>query len=205
MCANDGQLPPDPPWRVWLLMAGRGFGKTRAGAEAVSGLARLNPEARIALVAATIGEAERVMIHGPSGLFAVSERGEDLVYYPSRGLIEFASGATGHLYSGANPDGLRGPQHHFAWCDELAKWAYPQAAWDNLMLGPEARRGRGRDRHDDAAADRAAACAGGRGPARSGAVAGPKTIRRIWPVSSSPTSAPATAARGSGGRSWTGS
>jgi phage terminase large subunit-like protein len=133
--AHRGQMPPPGEWRVWLLLAGRGFGKTRAGAEWVSALARARPDAVIALVGATPGEVERVMIRGPSGLMAVARAEEDLVFYPSRGRVEFASGATAHVYSGANPDGLRGPEHDFAWCDELAKWAYPAATWDNLMLG----------------------------------------------------------------------
>jgi phage terminase large subunit-like protein len=140
--AHDGQMPPDPStgsggpgWRVWLMMAGRGFGKTRAGAEYVSAMARANGDLRIALVAATQSEVERVMVHGESGLMAVARFDEDLLWYPTRGLVEFASGARAFAYSGANPEGLRGPQHHIAWCDELAKWAYPQATWDNLMLG----------------------------------------------------------------------
>jgi len=139
--AHDGQMPPEGEWRVWLMLAGRGFGKTRAGAEWVSALAREYPGAAIALVGATPAEVERVMIRGPSGLFKVARAAEDLLFYASRGLVEFASGATAHVYSGANPDGLRGPEHDFAWCDELAKWAYPQASWDNLMLGLRAGEG----------------------------------------------------------------
>ena len=134
--AHDGQLAPDGDWRTWLMMAGRGFGKTRAGAEWVSALARqFGAGLRIALVGATPAEVERVMVKGKSGLFAVAGADEDLLWYPSRGLVEFASGAQAFAYSGANPEGLRGPEHHFAWCDELAKWAYPEATWDNLMLG----------------------------------------------------------------------
>jgi phage terminase large subunit-like protein len=133
--AHDGQEPPEGAWRVWLMLAGRGFGKTRAGAEWVSALARENPGAIIALVGATPAEAERVMIRGPSGLMSVARAGEDLLYYPSRGLVEFASGARAFVYSGANPDGLRGPQHDFGWCDEMAKWCHPTAAFDNLMMG----------------------------------------------------------------------
>ena len=134
--AHDGQLPPDGAWRTWLMMTGRGFGKTRAGAEWVSELARRGgPGLRIALVGATPAEVERVMVKGESGLIAVARAEEDLLWYPTRGLVEFSSGAQAFVYSGANPDGLRGPQHHFAWCDELAKWAYPEATWDNLMLG----------------------------------------------------------------------
>ena len=134
--AHDGQLPPQGEWRTWLMLAGRGFGKTRAGAEMVSELARRGGERlRIALVGATPAEVERVMVLGESGLFAVSRFDEDLLWIPSRGLVMFASGAQAFAYSGANPEGLRGPEHHVAWCDELAKWAYPEATWDNLMLG----------------------------------------------------------------------
>jgi len=133
--AHEGQLPPDGPWRTWLMMAGRGFGKTRAGAEWVSEATRVDGSLRIALVAATIAEVERVMVRGASGLMTVARHDEDLIWYPARGLVEFASGARAFAYSGANPEGLRGPEHHLAWCDELAKWAHPQATWDNLMLG----------------------------------------------------------------------
>lgn len=133
--AHDGQLPPEGDWRIWLMLAGRGFGKTRAGAEWVSALARWRPDARIALVGATPAEVEKVMIRGTSGLMTVARAEEDVAFYPTRGRVEFSSGATAHVYSGANPDGLRGPEHDFAWCDELAKWAYPEATFDNLMLG----------------------------------------------------------------------
>ncbi|HYD13191.1 MAG TPA: terminase family protein [Allosphingosinicella sp.] len=133
--AHDGQMAPPGEWRVWLMLAGRGFGKTRAGAEWVSALARERPAARFALVGATPAEVERVMIRGTSGLFAVARAAEDVIFYSTRGLVEFASGATAQVYSGANPDGLRGPEHDFAWCDELAKWCHPEATWRNLMLG----------------------------------------------------------------------
>jgi phage terminase large subunit-like protein len=134
--AHAGQLAPAGAWRTWAIMAGRGFGKTRAGAEWVSGIAREGGEGlRIALVGANSDEVERVMIRGESGLIAVSRFDEDVIWIQSRGLVQFASGAQAFVFSGANPDGLRGPQHHFAWCDELAKWAYPEATFDNLMLG----------------------------------------------------------------------
>jgi len=133
--AHEGQQQPQrPDWRVWLIRAGRGFGKTRAGAEWVSAQARANPGLRIALVGATIAEVEAVMVRGASGLMAVAKADEDVLFYPTRGRVEFASGALGFAYSGANPDKLRGPEHHVAWCDELAKWEYPEATWDNLML-----------------------------------------------------------------------
>ena len=132
--AHAQQRPQRPDWRVWLIQAGRGFGKTRAGAEWVSAQARANPQLRIALVGATAAEVEAVMVRGRSGLMAVAHAEETMLYYPTTGLVEFESGARAFAYSGANPDKLRGPEHHIAWCDELAKWARPDATWDNLLL-----------------------------------------------------------------------
>ncbi len=172
----DGQEPPPltpsgEPWRTWVIMAGRGFGKTRAGAEWVlamtrgegdqpeqarhgskshvvgrgggrAGRARSSPELapansgrRIALVAATVDEARSVMVEGPSGILACARPGEILEWSPARRTIVFKSGAQAFLYSGASPNSLRGPEHDFAWCDELAKWRHPQATWDNLSFG----------------------------------------------------------------------
>jgi phage terminase large subunit-like protein len=90
---------------------------------------------RIALVAATVDEARRVMVEGASGLLACARAGEIADWSRSRGELVFASGAVATLYSGANPESLRGPQHHLAWCDELAKWRHAEAAWDMLALG----------------------------------------------------------------------
>jgi phage terminase large subunit-like protein len=133
--AHDGQEEPTGDWRVWLMIAGRGFGKTRAGAEWVSARARETPGGRIALVGATIDDAVKVMVQGESGLQAVARTGETVRWMPSRGEVHFASGAVGFVYSGERPEALRGPQHHFGWCDEIAKWAHPDRGWDNLMLG----------------------------------------------------------------------
>ena len=90
---------------------------------------------RIALVAATIDEARAVMVEGPSGILSCAGPNEIADWLPSRHLLRFASGAEATLYSGASPNALRGPQHHFAWCDELAKWRHPLATWDMLQLG----------------------------------------------------------------------
>jgi phage terminase large subunit-like protein len=146
--AHGGQIEPDhaqggEPWRVWAIVAARGFGKTRAGAEWVWARAREDGNARIALVAATIDEVVRVMVEGESGLLALARRGERPRWIPSKRVLRFPSGAQAHVYSAERPEALRGPQHHFAWCDELAKWprltgtgqAKAQTAWDNLMLG----------------------------------------------------------------------
>ncbi|HKR25463.1 MAG TPA: terminase family protein [Allosphingosinicella sp.] len=129
------EVPESGDWRVCLMFGGRGFGKTRAGAEWVSQLARDHPGAQIALVAANLGEARRVMVEGPSGLLAVARPGEELLWEPSLRRLEFESGAVAFVYSGADGDSLRGAQHHFAWCDELAKWKEARDAWNNLMLG----------------------------------------------------------------------
>jgi phage terminase large subunit-like protein len=91
---------------------------------------------RIALVAATADEARRVMIEGPSGLLAVAgHKGERPRFEPSLRRLTFPGGSEATLYSGAHPEALRGPEHHFAWCDELAKWRHPKATWDMLQLG----------------------------------------------------------------------
>lgn len=132
---NDGQREPEGDWRIWLIQAGRGFGKTRAGAEWVSEIARTTPGARIALVAATMADGQRVMIEGPSGLIAVARDHEPVRWVRERRELRFASGAVAMLYSAEAGEELRGPEHHFAWCDELAKWRRGEAAWDNLMLG----------------------------------------------------------------------
>jgi len=135
--AHKGQLPPDGDgWRVWLMMAGRGFGKTRAGAEWVHALASAKRGVRIALVGATIHEARSIMVEGVSGLLRVARlNGEQLKWEPSLGKLRWRNGSEAQLFSGENPDGLRGPEHDFAWADELAKWAQPEAAWHNLQMG----------------------------------------------------------------------
>jgi phage terminase large subunit-like protein len=135
---HEGQEAPAGEWRVWVALCGRGFGKTRAGAEWVSEFARSHPGASIALVAATSDEARRVMVEGRrSGLLAVAraQEREKMLWEPSRNRLVFASGAEAFLYSGAHGEGLRGAEHHIAWCDELAKWKQAQVAWDNLQLG----------------------------------------------------------------------
>lgn len=137
--AHPGQLPPDGDWRTWLVMAGRGFGKTRAGAEWVRAVAETDGEARIALVAATLGEARGVMVEGESGLLACCPPHNRPVYEPSLRRVTFANGAQAFLYGANEPESLRGPQHSHAWCDEVGKWtgAHGRATrtWDNLLLG----------------------------------------------------------------------
>ncbi len=133
--AHPGQLPGRADWDLWLIRAGRGFGKTRAGAEWVQAYARANVTARIALVGATADDVRQVMIEGPSGLLATAWHGEPILWRREAGEVRFASGAMAFVYSAGAPQRLRGPEHHAAWCDELAKWRHGEATWDNLVLG----------------------------------------------------------------------
>lgn len=133
--SRAGQREPEGDWRVWLLMAGRGFGKTRAGAEWVRSIAEKDGEARIALVGATLHEARSVMVEGPSGLLALAPETERPIYAPSLRRLVWRSGAQAMLYGAAEPESLRGPEHSHGWADEIAKWPGAIDAWDNLMMG----------------------------------------------------------------------
>lgn len=132
------QKPPPGDWSTWLIMAGRGFGKTRAGAEWVRAVA-CDPAARIALVAANLGEARAVMVEGESGIMAVCPPGQVPLFEPSLRRLVWPNGAEATVFSAQEPEALRGPQHSHAWCDEIGKWdqAGERAvrAWDNLLLG----------------------------------------------------------------------
>jgi phage terminase large subunit-like protein len=132
--ARPAQMPPESDWRVWLVMAGRGFGKTRAGAEWVLDVADA-PGRRIALVGATEEEARAIMVEGPSGVLACVDGTARPDWEPSLGRLTWPGGTIARIYSAANAEALRGPEHDFAWCDEVGKWANADAAWDNLMFG----------------------------------------------------------------------
>lgn len=137
--ARDPQIAPEGDWRVWMVMAGRGFGKTRAGAEWVRLVAENDPTARIALVADNLAEARSVMVEGESGILACSPPDRIPKYEPSLQRLSFPNGAQALLYSASEPESLRGPQHSHAWCDEIGKWplSHDRATrcWDNLLLG----------------------------------------------------------------------
>lgn len=110
------------------------MGKTRTGAEQVRKWVNQGVK-RIALVAETPADARDIMIEGQSGLLNIYPPGKRPKYEPSKRRISWDNGAQATIYSGANPDQLRGPEHEKAWCDELAAWQYPQDTWDNLMMG----------------------------------------------------------------------
>jgi phage terminase large subunit-like protein len=132
--AHDGQQVPESDWSTCVAMGGRGFGKTRTGSEWILSLIRGRAAPRIALVAATLAEARRVMVEGPSGLLEIA--GPWIrEWRPSLGTLKFRDGAVAQLFSGHSPELLRGPEHEYAWCDELAKWEKAQESWDMLQFG----------------------------------------------------------------------
>lgn len=133
--ARQEQLPPKGDWRIWLVMAGRGFGKTRAGAEWVRSIAEQDGSARIALVAASQHEARSIMVEGDSGLLSIAPYWDRPEWFPALRKLVWKSGAQAMLYGAADPETLRGPQFTHGWADEVAKWPLAQAAWDNLMMG----------------------------------------------------------------------
>lgn len=132
--ARDKQLPPAGDWRVWLILAGRGFGKTRTGAEWVRHLAETGRAGRIALVGETAADVRDVMVEGESGLLSCCPPWARPRYEPSKRRVTWPGGAVATCFSADDPDQLRGPQFDAAWADEIAKWRR-EAAWDNLMLG----------------------------------------------------------------------
>ena len=132
--ARESQMPPEGDWDTWLILAGRGFGKTRTGAEWVRAQVENNQAGRIALVARTIPEAQSVMIEGESGIINVSPPWNQPIYEPSKRKLTWPNGAFALAFSSHEPDQLRGPQFDAAWCDELASWEYPNESWDNLAF-----------------------------------------------------------------------
>jgi phage terminase large subunit-like protein len=134
--ARPGQrLPPGDHWTIWLLLAGRGYGKTHTGSANTNSEVSAARAGRVALVGPTAADARDVMVEGPTGILATASRENRATYEPSKRRIVWANGAIGTLYSAEEPERLRGPQHDFFWADELAAWKYLQEAWDQLMFG----------------------------------------------------------------------
>lgn len=138
--AMDHQLPPEGDWRTWIILGGRGAGKTRAGAEWVraevegarprdKGRAR-----RVALVAETYDQARDVMVFGESGILACSPPDRRPDWEAGRRRLVWPNGAVAQVYSAHDPEALRGPQFDAAWVDELAKWRNADTTWDMLQF-----------------------------------------------------------------------
>lgn len=134
--ARPDQLPPsDSEWAVWLVLAGRGFGKTRSGAEWIRKQVETKQASRIALIGETHKDLEEVMVYGASGLAAVFPPHQKPIITKKPIRIEFHTGALAFGYNATEPDQLRGPQFDCAWGDELAKWKYARDTWDMLQFG----------------------------------------------------------------------
>ena len=137
--ARPNQLPPPGDWTKWLVLAGRGFGKTRSGAEYVRSMIEAGRAGRVALVAPIASDARDVMVEGPAGIMAVSPPWFEPTYEPSKRRLTWPNGALAFTYSADEPKRLRGPEHDLSWADELAAWNYPET-WDMLMMGLRAGR-----------------------------------------------------------------
>jgi phage terminase large subunit-like protein len=133
--ARLNQLPPPGDWwQIWLLLAGRGFGKTRTLAEWVCGQVVSGQASRIALVAATAADARDVLVEGESGILAVAPPWFRPIYESSKRRLTWPNGAVATTFSAEEPERLRGPQHDAAVCDELGSWSRPET-WDMLQFG----------------------------------------------------------------------
>ena len=132
--ARASQRPPAGDWRCWLILAGRGFGKTVAACQWVRHQVETGRARRVALVGPTSADVRDVIVEGPSGILSVSPPGSMPRYEPSKRRLTWPNGAVAVTYSADEPDRLRGPQHDLAYCDEIAAFRYP-AALDNLLLG----------------------------------------------------------------------
>ena len=134
--ARPEQIAPEGDWEIWLILSGRGWGKTRTGAEWVKENIENNDMRRVALVAETAWDARNVMVEGDSGILSLYPAGKRPIFEPSNRVVRWPSlGAEAFLYNATEPDSLRGPQHDGAWSDELAKWKYARSTWDQLQYG----------------------------------------------------------------------
>jgi phage terminase large subunit-like protein len=135
--ARKKQLQPPGQWVIWGIRSGRGFGKTLTAANWIGQLAAATPNGYFAVVAPTYGDVRFTCFEGETGLWNVIPK--ELIDHSKSSLslpsITLKNGAMIRGFAGDSPERLRGPQHHAAWCDEIASWKYPELAWDNLMFG----------------------------------------------------------------------
>lgn len=134
--ARGDQHPPPPgDWLTWLLLAGRGAGKTRSGSEWTHRIARKEAGCRIALISPTAPDLRDTIIEGESGILATARPGELPQWEPSKKKLTWPNGSTAYGYSGEEPDRLRGKQHHFGWLDEPAHYPLIEDVWSNFLFG----------------------------------------------------------------------
>ncbi len=132
--ARPEQIAPETPWETWLVLAGRGFGKTRTGAEWVRTEAESGRRRRIALVGPTLRDVKKTMVEGEAGVIGISPPWFRPLFVKSELRLVWPNGTIADLYSAERPDRLRGPSHDAAWADELAAWKHLEETWDNLEL-----------------------------------------------------------------------
>jgi phage terminase large subunit-like protein len=132
--ARPNQLPPEGDWTVWMIMAGRGFGKTRAGAEFVQMEVDAGRASRVALLAATSSDGRDIMVEGESGLLNIATPWNRPIYEPSKRRLTWPNGAIATIYTAEEPERLRGPQHDLGWADEVGAWTSGDT-WDQFMFG----------------------------------------------------------------------
>ena len=133
--ARAEQLAPKGDWHTWLVLAGRGFGKTRTGAEWVREEIESGRSGRMAIIAPTSADLRDVIVEGESGILATAPPWNRPLYEPSKRRLTWNNGAIATLFSAEEPERLRGPQHDNAWCDEVAAWPDPQMVMDMLTFG----------------------------------------------------------------------
>jgi phage terminase large subunit-like protein len=133
--ARPNQLEPGGSWVLWLILAGRGWGKSRTGAETVRDWVETKRCSRLALVGRTAADVRDVMVEGESGLLAISPPWFRPKWEPSKRRLTWPNGAVATTYTAEEPDALRGPQHDGGWIDEPAAWKYAELTYDNLMMG----------------------------------------------------------------------
>lgn len=132
--ARENQKLPKDDWFIWLIMAGRGFGKTRTGAESIKSLVNTGNYKRIALIGETYDQIQKVMIEGESGILNIYPDNEKPEYLSSKNQIKWPNGAIATCYSAENYEALRGPQFDLVWIDELAKFDNDQEVWDQIIF-----------------------------------------------------------------------
>ena len=135
--ARENQKVPPGKWTHWLLLAGRGFGKTRVGAETIRYFVQQKGYRAVGLIGSTAADVRDTMIEGKGGssILEVTPDREGLQYFPTKRRLSWGNGAEGSAFSAEEPSRLRGPQHDLLWMDELAAWRYLEETWDQAMFG----------------------------------------------------------------------
>jgi phage terminase large subunit-like protein len=133
--ARPNQLPPEGDWDIWILLAGRGFGKTRTGAEYIKDRMLAEPMTRVGIIGQTIGAARDICVEGESGLLSVLDPKHVEKYNRSLGQLRLKNGSMAFTFSGGDPEKLRGFQSHYLWLDELCAFDYAQSTYDMGLMG----------------------------------------------------------------------